>query len=100
LKAKVVLLARINDGKKYPFLPVEIKKGRPAPVDGVVTGYYLCYRQNGKRTVRQVGKSLDAAFVGQPTDNWQIFGGSHWREIPAIPFSAVGMTCPPYLVQS
>jgi integrase len=63
LKAKVVLLARINDGNKYPFLPVEIKRGRPAPVDGIVTGYYLRYSQNGKRTVKPVGKSLDSAFV-------------------------------------
>ena len=62
-RPKVVLLVRINDGSKYPFLPVQIKKGRPEPADGAVIGYYLRYSQNGKRVVKPVGKNLDAAFV-------------------------------------
>src|SRR5882672_977763 len=62
-KPKVVLLARINDGDRYPFVSLEIRKGRPVPIDGIVVGYYLRFTANGKRTVKPIGKNLDAAFV-------------------------------------
>jgi integrase len=62
-KPKVILLARINDGIRYPFTPVEIKRGRPEPPAGTVTGYYLRFTQSGKRIVKPIGKNLDAAFI-------------------------------------
>jgi integrase len=63
MKAKVVLLARVRteDGK-YPFLPVEINRGRPVTVENTM-GYYLRYSQNGKRVVQPVGANIDRAFV-------------------------------------
>jgi integrase len=62
MKAKVVLLARINDGLKYPFLSVPIKRGRPEQMERV-TGYYIRYSRNGQRVVKPVGRDLNAAFV-------------------------------------
>jgi len=65
MKAKVVLLARVkHDGAKvrYPFVPVQIKKGRPVPVEGA-TAYYLRYSDKDGRKVQAAGVNLDAAFV-------------------------------------
>jgi integrase len=77
MRAKVVLLARVKteDGK-YPFVPVEIKKGRPTPIGDTIinkkgrripvedaTAYYLRYTQNGARVVEPVGVNIDQAFV-------------------------------------
>jgi integrase len=63
MRAKVVLLARVRDEYgKYPFLPVEIKKGRPVTV-GNTMGYYLRYSQGGKRVVQPVGANIEQAFV-------------------------------------
>jgi integrase len=70
-KPKVVLLARINDGDRYPFVSVEIHKGRPVPIDGVVVGYYLRFTANGKRITRPIGKNLDAAFVTYQNEELQ-----------------------------
>src|SRR6267143_1185529 len=63
MKAKVVLLARVRTkGGKYPFFPVEIKKGRPVTVENTM-GYYLRYSQGGKRVVQSVGANIEQAFV-------------------------------------
>src|ERR1700723_43348 len=62
MRAKVVLIARVPDGKgNYPFLPVPFKKGRPEPVEGA-TAYYLRYSEGGKRKVEPVGANIDVAF--------------------------------------
>jgi integrase len=62
MKAKVVLVARVPDRQgNYPFVPVEIKKGRPVAVEGA-TAFYLRYSQDGKRRVEPVGSNLDIAF--------------------------------------
>jgi integrase len=63
MRAKVVLLARIRDEDgSYPFIPVEIKRGSPVPVEEA-TAYYLRYSQDGKRVVEPVGTNLTRAFV-------------------------------------
>lgn len=62
MRPKVVLLARVKDGNAYPFLPVEIKRGRPIPVEGA-TGYYLRFTEHKKRKVEPVGVNLDLAFI-------------------------------------
>src|SRR6266404_6363329 len=65
MRAKVVLLARVKRPTAkipYPFLPVEIKRGRPVSVENTM-GYYLRYSENGKRVVRPVGVNIDQAFV-------------------------------------
>jgi integrase len=60
---KIVFLARIKDRSgKFPFVTVEIKKGRPVPIEGA-TSYYLRYSENGKRKTEGVGKNLTQAFV-------------------------------------
>src|ERR1700756_4246 len=62
MRAKVVLVARVPDGEgNYPFVPVEIKKGRPVAVEGA-TAFYLRYSEDGKRRVEPVGSNLDIAF--------------------------------------
>ncbi len=62
MRPKVVVLARVKDGNAYPFLPVEIKRGRPIPVEGA-TGYYLRFTEHKKRKVEPVGVNLDLAFI-------------------------------------
>ena len=57
------MLARVKgDDGSYPFLPIEIKKGRPVPVEGA-TAYYLRYSDKNKRVVEPIGSNLDKAFV-------------------------------------
>lgn len=66
MKAKVSLLARINDGTgAFPFVTVEIgRRGIKLPVekdgkvylqDGIL-GFYVRYSDNGKRRIEKVGK--------------------------------------------
>jgi integrase len=63
MRAKIVLLARVKDGSgKYPFLPVQIRKGRPVPVEDALS-YYLRFSEHGKRKILPAGRNLDAAFV-------------------------------------
>src|SRR6267154_1450973 len=65
MRAKVVLLARVKRPTAkipYPFVPVEIKRGRPVTVENTM-GYYLRYSQGGKRVVRPVGANIEQAFV-------------------------------------
>jgi integrase len=62
MRAKVVLIARVPDGRgNYPFVPVPFKKGKPQPINNA-TSYYLRYSESGKRKVEPVGANLDAAF--------------------------------------
>jgi integrase len=51
----------MEDGK-YRRVPVEIKKGRPMPVEGT-TAYYLRFSEDGYRKVEPVGAKLDTAFI-------------------------------------
>lgn len=62
MRAKVVLLARVNAGGKFPFIPVPQARGRFIPVEGA-TSYYLRYSKDGKRRVEPVGKVLDEAVI-------------------------------------
>jgi len=65
MRAKVVLLARVKRPTAkipYPFVPVEIKKGRPVTVENTM-GYYLRYSQGGERVVQPVGANIEQAFV-------------------------------------
>jgi integrase len=66
MKAKVSLLARINDGTKaFPFVTVALgRRGIKLPVekDGKVylqdsiLGFYVRYTDNGKRKIEKIGK--------------------------------------------
>src|SRR2546422_3696258 len=66
MKAKVSLLARINDGTKaFPFVTVEIsRRGIKLPVehngkiymDDKILGFYVRYTDNGKRKIEKIGK--------------------------------------------
>lgn len=60
MRAKVVFLARLKANDT--FVPVEIRRGRPVEPGAEIYGYYLRYRQDGKRRVEPVGKDLTAAF--------------------------------------
>src|SRR5271156_133049 len=62
MKTKVVLLARLK-APCYPYVPVEIKRGQPAPVENA--SYYLRYQDSrqGKRVTEPVGSNLEKAFV-------------------------------------
>jgi len=63
MRAQVVLLARVRrEVGKYSLVPVEIKKGRPVPVEGT-TAYYLRFSEDGSRKVEPVSDELDAAFI-------------------------------------
>ncbi|HEY0705135.1 MAG TPA: tyrosine-type recombinase/integrase [Candidatus Acidoferrales bacterium] len=55
------MLARLKKGDKY--VQVAIAKGRPVAPDDECYGYYLRYRENGKRILQPVGKEITAAFV-------------------------------------
>jgi len=66
MKAKVSLLARINDGTQaFPFVTVEVsRRGIKLPVekDGKaylqdsILGFYVRYTDNGKRKIEKIGK--------------------------------------------
>ena len=66
MKAKVSLLARINDGTQaFPFVTVEVsRKGIKLPIekDGKtylqdsILGFYVRYTDNGKRRIEKIGK--------------------------------------------
>jgi integrase len=66
MKAKVSLLARINDGTKaFPFVTVAVsRRGIKLPIekDGKtyltdsVLGFYVRYTDNGKRKIEKIGK--------------------------------------------
>lgn len=62
MRSKVILLARVKQGDKYPFVTVPIKRGHPAPVDGA-TCYYLRFTENGRRRTKSAGPDLHRAFV-------------------------------------
>jgi integrase len=61
MEARVVFLART----KAPdlFLPVEVRKNRPIEPECEIYGYYLRYRQDGKRKVEPVGKDITVAYA-------------------------------------
>ncbi len=61
MRAKVALLARVKVGNRYPFIPVEIKRGNPVQVYGAT--YYLRYSEDGKQVTRPVGVNVETAFV-------------------------------------
>jgi integrase len=61
MRAKVALLARVKVGKRYPFLPVEIKRNNPVPVEGA--SYYLRYSQDGEQVVQPVGLNIETAYA-------------------------------------
>src|ERR1700730_4164284 len=61
MRAKVALLARVKVGERYPFLPVEIKRNNPVPVEGAA--YYLRYSQDGKQIIQPVGLNIETAFA-------------------------------------
>ena len=61
MRAKVVLLARVKIGNRYPFLPVEIKRNNPVSVEGAT--YYLRYSQDGKQIVQPVGLNVETAYA-------------------------------------
>jgi integrase len=77
MKAKVSLVARINDGTQaFPFVSVEItRRGIKLPVekDGKVYGpdsilsFYVRYTENGKRKIEKVGKDPVDAFAQYQT---------------------------------
>ncbi|HXW17991.1 MAG TPA: hypothetical protein VEJ39_06795, partial [Candidatus Acidoferrales bacterium] len=63
MRAKVMFVGRVkSEDGTYPFLEVQIKNGRPIPLENVTT-YYLRYSDNGRRIVEPVGGDLSAAFV-------------------------------------
>ena len=45
------------------FLPVEVRKNRPIEPECEIYGYYLRYRQNGRRKVEPMGKDIAAAYA-------------------------------------
>ena len=59
MEAKVVFLARTTSPDL--FLPVEIRKNRPVEPECKIYGYYLRYRQNGRRKVEPVLKDITTA---------------------------------------
>jgi len=62
VRPKVAFLARArNPDGEYPFVPVEIRKGRPVAVEGAT--YYLRYSEHGKRIVEPVGPNIDQAYI-------------------------------------
>lgn len=61
MQSRVVLSARLKDTQK--FEAVVIERGRPVPPKAEVSGYYVRYRDNGKRRVQPVGKDLALAFI-------------------------------------
>jgi integrase len=56
------LYARVNNGKKFMWVRVEIRRKNPVPVENT-TAYILRYTENGKRTVKPLGKDLNKAFI-------------------------------------
>jgi integrase len=69
MRAKVVFLARVNDGTgKYPFVPVQIKRDRPIPLERAA-GYYVRYsgmrRDGTRRRVVQplLSEKIEEAYV-------------------------------------
>jgi integrase len=61
MRAKVALLARVKVGSRYPFIPVEIRRGNPVPVFGAT--YYLRYSQDGRQITQPIGPNVEVAFV-------------------------------------
>jgi integrase len=69
MRAKVVLLARVNLGDgRFSFVEVAHKRRKailPELLTGTYTGsYYLRFTEHGKRKVQPVGNDLDVAFTG------------------------------------
>src|ERR1019366_9650031 len=56
------LYARINDGKKFIWTRIEIRRKNPVPVDNA-TAYFVRYMENGKRIIKPLGKNLETAFT-------------------------------------
>ncbi len=82
MKAKVALVARINDGSKaFPFVSVEIgRRGIKLPVEkggkvygpDSILGFYVRYTENGHRKIDKVGKDpVDALAQYQTIDRDQ-----------------------------
>lgn len=61
MRAKVAFLARVKIGSRYPFFPVEVKRGAPIPVDGA--SYYLRYSRDGKQINENVGLNVETAYT-------------------------------------
>ena len=61
MEAKVVFVARTTSPDL--FLPVEIRKNRPVEPERKIYGYYLRYRQNGRRKVEPVAKDSTTAYA-------------------------------------
>lgn len=73
MKAKVTLLARVNDGSKvFPFIAAEVgRRGIVLPVEGrgrffepdSIIGFYARYPNNGKRRIEPLGKDPVDAYT-------------------------------------
>src|ERR1700676_471568 len=103
MKAKVSLLARINDGTgAFPFVTVEItRRGIKLPVekngkiygDKDVLGFYVRYSDNGQRKIEKVGKDPVDALA-----RYQAFERDHARiregKLPLEPVSSIAPNKP------